>query len=325
MRSNIIRSNKFLATWMAHIAVAVFFVLCYFGFRNELNKISLESLPRTYGLYLLVVGMVCLSYTIRAMRWRQYLLILGYELPKLYGLLTYIAGFAYTLAPGKVGELMKSTYYRPYKIPMSVVTAAFFVERLSDLAVFVCLALVFLGFVAQGYGSFLIFTGLCVPVFLLLTALLKARYLNLLAKSAWVQVVGLTSLVEKVAEGIEAAKKLLTVSVLIRGLYFGFLAWLLECLSMYVLGGVEPHMTLLVGDAIGIYAAAIVVGAISFLPGGLGTTEAALVALLVKYGYNIQDALVLTVVCRLLTLWVAVILGWVAVGVLKLTRSRELS
>ena len=324
MEPNIIKSNNFWATWMPQVAVVVFFVLCYFGFRNDLNKISLDSLPRSYGLYFLVVGMVCLSYTIRAMRWRQYLLTLGYELPKLFALLTYIAGFAYTLAPGKVGELMKATYYRPYKIPMTVVTAAFFVERLSDLAVFVCLALVFLGFVAQGYGSLLIITGLFVPVLVLLTAFLREQHLKLIAKSAWVRVVGLTSLVVKVAEGIEAAKRLLTFSVLIRGLFLGFLAWLVECFSLYVLGGIEPHTTLLVGDAIGIYAAAIVVGAISFLPGGLGTTEATLLALLVKYGYSIQDALVLTIVCRLLTLWVAVLLGWIAVGFLKLSRSREL-
>jgi uncharacterized protein (TIRG00374 family) len=324
MLLNFLGSRKFWSTWMPHGAIAVFFVLCYFGFRQDLSKISFENLPQSYDLYLLVVGLVCVSYTVRAMRWRRYLLTLGYELPNLYGLLTYIAGFAYTLAPGKVGELMKATYYRPYKIPMTVVTAAFFVERLSDLAVFVCLALVFLGFVAQGYGSLLIIAGLCVPVLLLLTALLRERHLNLIAQSAWVRVVGLSPLVLRLAEGIKAAKRLLTFEVLIRGLFWGFVAWLFECFSLYVLGDIVPHRTLLMGDAIGMYAAAIVVGAVSFLPGGLGTTEAALVALLVKYGYSVQDALVLTVVCRLLTLWVAVLLGWVAVGFLKLTRSGEL-
>jgi glycosyltransferase involved in cell wall biosynthesis len=195
------------------------------------------------------------------------------------------------------------------------------VERLSDLAVFVCLALVFLGFVAQGYGILLIMAGLCVPVLVLLTSLFRERHLNLIAQSAWVRVAGLTPMVVKLAEGIEAAKKLLTFEVLVWGLFWGFAGWLCECLSLYILGGVVPHTPLFIGDAIGIYAAAIVVGAVSFFPGGLGTTEAAMVALLVNYGYNVQDAVMLTIVCRLLTLWVAVLLGWVAVGVLKLSRA----
>lgn len=323
MGLNFLGLRKLWATWLPHGAIVVFFVLCYFGLRNDLSKISFDNLPRSFNLYSLVVGLVCVSYSIRAMRWRQYLLTLGYELPKLYGLVTYIAGFAFTLAPGKVGELMKAAYYRPFKIPMAVVTAAFFVERLSDLAVFVCLALVFLGFVAQGYGILLIVAGLCVPVLVLLTALLRDRHLNLIAHSAWVQMIGLAPLVERVAEGIDAAKRLLTFKELTRGLFLGFVAWLLECFSLYVLGDIVQHPSLLIGDAVGMYAAAIVVGAVSFLPGGLGTTEAALVALLVKYGYSLQDALVLTVVCRLLTLWVAVLLGWMAVGFLKLTRPSE--
>jgi uncharacterized protein (TIRG00374 family) len=324
MRLNLLASRKLWTTWMPHGAIAVFFVLCYLGFRKDLSKISFESLPRSYDVYLLVVGMVFISYIVRAMRWRQYLLTLGYELPKLYGVLTYVAGFAYTLAPGKVGELMKATYYRPYKIPMTVVTAAFFVERLSDLAVFVCLALVFLGFVAQGYGSLLIMAGLCVPVAVLLTALLRERHLKTIEQCAWVRFARLGPVVAKLAEGIEAAKKLLTFKVLIWGLFLGFAGWLCECLSLYVLGALVPHTPLLIGDAIGMYAAAIVVGAVSFLPGGLGTTEAAMVALLVNYGYSVQDAVVLTIVCRLLTLWVAVLLGWIAVGVLKLVRAGEL-
>jgi glycosyltransferase 2 family protein len=323
MRLNLLGPRKLWTALMPHCAIVVFFILCYLGFREDLGKISFESLPRSYEVYLPVVGLVFLSYIVRAMRWRQYLLTLGYGLPIFYGVLTYIAGFAYTLAPGKVGELMKATYYRPYKIPMTVVTAAFFVERLSDLAVFVCLALIFLGLVAQGYGTLLIAAGLCVPAAVLLMALLRGRHLNTITQYAWVRFSRLGSMVAKLVAGIEAAKKLLTFKVLIWGMFLGFAGWICECLSLYALGTLMPYPQLLIGDAIGMYAAAIVVGAVSFLPGGLGTTEAAMVALLVSYGYSVQDAVVLTIVCRLLTLWVAVIAGWIAVGALKLARVGE--
>jgi len=323
-RFNLLSSKKLWVIWVPHAAIALFFIFCFFSFQKELNKISWDSLPRSYDIYLLVVGMVLVSYFVRAMRWRQYLQTLGYQLPPLYSVLTYVAGFAYTLAPGKVGELMKASYYRPYKIPMTVVSAAFFVERLTDLAVFVCLALVFLGFVAQGYGFLLIVAGLCVPGFVLLMALVRESSLKAIAQHAWVRSASLGSVVLKLAEALEAAKKLLSFKLLMMGLFLGFCGWLFECLSLYFLGGLFSQSPILIGDAIGIYAAAIVVGAVSFLPGGLGTTEAALVALLVNYGLSIPEAIVLTIVCRLLTLWIAVLLGWIAVAILRLTNEREL-
>jgi uncharacterized membrane protein YbhN (UPF0104 family) len=67
---------------------------------------------------------------------------------------------------------------------------------------------------------------------------------------------------------------------------------------------------------------AIVVGALSFLPGGLGTAEAVMVALLVHHGYALPDALLMTLACRILTLWLAIGLGWLAVAVLKLRGER---
>jgi glycosyltransferase 2 family protein len=321
---NLLSPKKLWVTWVPHVAIALFFIFCYFGFQKELNKISLESLPRAYDIYLLVVGMVLVSYFVRAMRWRQYLQTLGYEVPPLYSVLTYVAGFAYTLAPGKVGELMKASYYRPYKIPMTVVSAAFFVERLTDLAVFVCLALVFLGFVAQGYGFLLIVAGSCAPVAILLTALIPESLLKEIAQTPCVRSANLGYWVLKLADALEAAKKLLTFKLLMLGLFLGCCGWLFECLSLYFLGVLVTQSSFTIGDAIGMYAAAIVVGAVSFLPGGLGTTEAAMVALLVNYGLDISEAVILTMVCRLLTLWVAVLLGWIAVGVLKLSRKEEL-
>jgi uncharacterized protein (TIRG00374 family) len=54
------------------------------------------------------------------------------------------------------------------------------------------------------------------------------------------------------------------------------------------------------------------VGALSFLPGGLGSTEAVMTTLLVAHGFAVGNAVLVTLVCRLVTLWLAVLLGWVA-------------
>ena len=64
--------------------------------------------------------------------------------------------------------------------------------------------------------------------------------------------------------------------------------------------------------AAGFYALAMVGGALSALPAGLGGTEAVLVALLVGQGATVGTAVAVTVLVRLLTLWLAVALGLLA-------------
>jgi uncharacterized protein (TIRG00374 family) len=65
-----------------------------------------------------------------------------------------------------------------------------------------------------------------------------------------------------------------------------------------------------------VYALAMLAGAVSFMPGGLGGAEAVMVGLLVWKGMNSADAVAATVLIRLATLWFAVAIG--AVMLIKL-------
>ena len=53
----------------------------------------------------------------------------------------------------------------------------------------------------------------------------------------------------------------------------------------------------------------MLVGSLSFLPGGLGTNEAVMIGLLVMNGLPEVAAVSATLICRLATLWFAVALG----------------
>jgi uncharacterized protein (TIRG00374 family) len=65
-----------------------------------------------------------------------------------------------------------------------------------------------------------------------------------------------------------------------------------------------------------VYALAMLAGAVSFMPGGLGGAEAVMVGLLVWKGMDGADAVAATVLIRLATLWFAVAIG--AVMLIKL-------
>jgi uncharacterized protein (TIRG00374 family) len=70
--------------------------------------------------------------------------------------------------------------------------------------------------------------------------------------------------------------------------------------------------------AVFVYALAMLAGAISFMPGGLGGAEAVMVALLMWKGMASADAIAATVLIRLATLWFAV-----GIGALMLLRIRR--
>ena len=61
--------------------------------------------------------------------------------------------------------------------------------------------------------------------------------------------------------------------------------------------------------ALFVYAFALLVGGLSFLPGDLGSSEAAMIGLLSLYGLPEAAAIMATLICRLATLWFAVVLG----------------
>jgi uncharacterized protein (TIRG00374 family) len=86
-------------------------------------------------------------------------------------------------------------------------------------------------------------------------------------------------------------------------------SWFFECLAFYVVVRGFPGAHIDVLTATAFYAATTVAGALSFLPGGLGVTEAGMLALLKRAGIELGTAAAATFVTRAATLWFAVALG----------------
>jgi len=87
----------------------------------------------------LMVFSLC-SYVLRYLRWRWLLGRSGYSVAWFYGFLAYIAGFAFTATPGKVGELIRVRYYTKIGVPSEISFGAFVYERALDLIVVLVLA-----------------------------------------------------------------------------------------------------------------------------------------------------------------------------------------
>ncbi|MCW0458799.1 hypothetical protein NB712_003895 [Xanthomonas sacchari] len=114
----------------------------------------------------------------------------------------------------------------------------------------------------------------------------------------------------------------LGASQLVRSLIAGAGAWgLTSAVFVGLCSGLGLDLDPLV--AFGIYPLAMLIGALSFVPGGVGTTELAIVLMLDRLGVATADAIAVAVAARLVTLWYAVAVGALAMSATEFLQRRQ--
>jgi len=264
----------------------------------------------------MLAGLLALSlvnYLLRFLRWARYLALLDAPVAWRINLDAYFSGFALTTSPGKLGEMLRSVLLKPHGVPAAASIAAFFAERASDLLAILVLTAVGLWAYAPARPVVgLALAGVGVALLLVQwTALITAIDRWALAKPRkWAK------LVVRLCEIVLHFRRCFSLSAMSMGLVIGVIAWFSEGLGFWWLLNALGH-PLPLATAVFIYAFAMLVGGLSFLPGGLGSSEAVMIGLLALNGFPEAAAVTATLICRLATLWFAV-----ALGAVFLTRHR---
>lgn len=261
-----------------------------------------------YGWFF-VLGLSLVNYGLRYLRWDIYLRRLGHAIPQRLNLAYYLGGFAFTTTPGKAGEAVRSLYLKRHGVRYTASLAALFTERLVDLVAMLLLAM-------SGALAFEAYR----PAILLLATLTLAVILfihappghNLIERMLkYLPGRKLRHFGHRLLDLVRMAAELLRAGSFFAGLVLALLAWGAEAIGFYIiLSALGLETTIAI--AVGIYSASVLVGALSFIPGGLGSTEAVMVLLLKLIGADTPTAIAATVICRLATLWFAVMIGLIA-------------
>ena len=259
------------------------------------------SLARLMSWTGLQAGALCLlNYLLRGMRWRLWMAHYGRHFGPLQGLRLYLAGYAFTPTPGNVGEAVRGLMLARNPLGARQSLAIFGAERLADL---LCLLLLCLPAVGWAWGrggmqaapSWLAgLLAVCALAALLVAGVLLKLRRALLQRLGW----------------LKEAWHCLSVRPLI-WFFLTLAAWTAQGVAVWLICN-ESGVALGLLEASSFYAVAMVAGALSALPAGLGGTEAVLAGLLAAQGATAAQALGITVLARLLTLWLAVAIGIVA-------------
>jgi uncharacterized protein (TIRG00374 family) len=285
------------------LAIVVAVVL-YVGMANLVDWEALgdavSALPG--ALWGQVVTLSLLSYLLRFARWHHFIGALGHKVPILRNLEIYLAAFALTLTPGKAGETIRSIYLIPYGVSYPHSIGAFVSERLMDL-------------VAVGALATFAVTMFPDHQLWLLTSIVGIIAVILLLRSSLITLIGQravrSAVLEHAASVINSVRFLLSSRQIAVAIPLSLMAWMAQGISLYLIVQALGY-ELGVSTVMAIYCLSILAGAVSFIPGGLGATEVAIMLLLSTVGVEQTDAITASLVSRSLTLWLAIGIGLLA-------------
>jgi uncharacterized protein (TIRG00374 family) len=252
------------------------------------------------------------SYVVRFLRWQYYLRCLDLDVPVSESALVFTSGFAMSITPGKMGEVLKSLLLKDSRsIPVARSAPIVLTERVSDLAAL--LALGAAGLFAMPNGRLPAFAAI---------AMLLGLYFVCTFRSLGHQLIDLASRFPRIARvrpKLEAAYS--CVLELTRplpfaiGLLLSVLAWGIASLSLNVIAWGFSGVTLSVLHGFVAFCAPLLAGALALIPGGLGVTEASMTAMLQHLGgegMTMSVAALVTLLSRLTSFWLAIGLGFLA-------------
>jgi uncharacterized membrane protein YbhN (UPF0104 family) len=271
-----------------------------------------------FGL-MVALSLSLVNYGLRFSRWQLYLHTLGHRIPWPKSLHIYLAGFALTTTPGKAGEAFRSVLLKRHGVPYPDSFAAFFSERLSDLFAIVLLTL--FGVTLYPSAAPLILVG----------AALAIALLSLLAQPHWIvhlqrRMPTARRLKRWIGHGFEIlfqAGRCHRAETLALATILSLTGWAAEAFAFFLIlhwMGLEVTISF----AVFIFSISMLAGALSFTPGGLGSTEGVMVGLLLWQGVPLPEATAATLMIRATTLWFAVAIG-LAAGSLEMRSHRRRS
>lgn len=283
---------------------------------SDLNAVEASVTKVGIAGWMIILGLSLVNYGLRFVRWELYLGHFDSRIPICQSLAYYIAGFGFTTTPGKAGEAVRAIYLKRHGIAYVHSLAAFFAERFVDLVAMVLLALV-AAFAFPGFQ----WPVITIAVFIVtLLPVLHANSFHAFLHRQQVKLRSekLRSIATRLLDLLRSASTLLRSVPLYAGLALALIAWGAEGVAFHViLEALNVDTTL--GIAVGIYSISVLAGALSFMPGGIGSTEAVMVLLLKLVGADIPTAVAATLICRLATLWFAVIIGVMVLGFMEVT------
>jgi glycosyltransferase 2 family protein len=303
-------ARLYISTILIFIAVMVaFFFATKFVDQDDLSlalkKIPLWMLPALLSLSLL-------NYFSRFIRWKLLLDGNRKKVTNKAAFLSYFSGFSMAATPGKSGEIVRLWLLeRLDHVPYATSLSALIGDRVGDL-----LAVLILGsFAFEAVSRH----SLALVVVVIFTAFLIVLWYRLDLLSSPLKIIYRCAgrFRRKIARAhylLRTCRPELTYKKAGAIFCLSLFGWFAEGIGFYLLlHELGNHLDLTV--AVSIFCLSVLLGAVSMLPGGIGSTEIVMITLLQATGCRTDISIVATGVMRIATLWFAIFIGLLVVPI----------
>ncbi|WP_345742707.1 lysylphosphatidylglycerol synthase transmembrane domain-containing protein [Aliiroseovarius marinus] len=267
--------------------------------RAQLMKLS-------WGQFAILLALSLVNYLFRGLRWHVFARKLGLPTGLVQDIRHFLGGFAMSVTPGRVGELVRMRWLRRETGWSFERTAPLvLIDRASDLTAMALILGLALAFSTTGIAG-----GLPVTILALIAAFAATRP-RLLAGFATLghrltgRLPRLWAKLRRAAGSLAAftSPTLIAIAALI-----GVIGWIAEGYAFHLLlmwMGADIGFA----KAVAIFVFSTLAGGLTGAPGGVGGAEAAMVALLALEGVPLETSLPATAIIRVTTLWFAIGIG----------------
>ena len=257
-----------------------------------------------WGQIAILLGLSLVNYGLRGLRWHVFASQIGIRCGLLRDMLYFLAGFAMSVTPGRLGELVRMRWInRETGLAFEKSAPLVLVDRASDLVGMGAVLAVCLAFSATGIAG-----GSVVAVLAVGSAIVATRpaLLRLATNMAYSLIGRWPRLFARVRRAAASLDRFSNARLMSLAGLLGAVGWFAEGYAFFLLlQWMDAGVSLSLAVAIFIFSA--LAGGLTGAPGGIGGAEAAMIALLSIEGVPLEISVAATAVIRLTTLWFAIV------------------
>jgi len=294
--------NKIILTIVA--AVVFYSIIIFYSDYSSLIK-NLNTIQLEY--YIIIIPLVILSYTIRGIRYHVILKQLGIKLKILESIMINFSGFSMWLTPGGFGTLIKSHIIKQ-KTGKSFSTTAPIVayEKFLELITTITIIGILLFFVDIFASKIVFLVGLGISL-IFISLFSRSLFFNLIKNF-----ISKIKFLQKYFPNFEEIKESSSTLISPRNIVKNYLLTLtaqipyviaVALIFKSIIPSIDPFW------ANQVYFTSLLIGALSFIPGGLVITETGLLGLILSSDIGFSAATVTVLILRFVFLWMLTIIG----------------
>jgi len=291
------------------VLVAVIGIYAIFLFTSDFNLVS-EKITNFKISYLpLILLLVSTSWIPIFIKWHLLLKNCEIDIPLRKSIAVFFAGIAFEITPGQIGSLIKSQLLKTSSnIPRTKTVPIIVAEKVYDLIGAIPASII--GIIILGMDFYLIIIAilaLAVIFFFMFYRPASEIFFKRVTKTKF-----FSKYVENISEFDKIVQKSTNVKAATVCILLGVTYWfIISTAAYYILMAFDVNILDYL-TVLAIYTTSILLGAISFVPAGIGVAEGSIAGLFTLNGIDVSTALILSVMIRVLTLWFSVSVGFIA-------------